>query len=137
MREDKSLNRPLTHKQKAFVDNYTRNGFNGSKAARDAGYNGDNQRVLASQNLSKLNVAQEVANRMAAAAEKAGWNPEYVFSRLMEISKDISAGNCLRAIEQATRYSGMSKDEVNVNVRRHEDWLDMVIDKENIIEHES
>ena len=47
----------LTPKQKAFADEYIKNGGNASDAARKAGYAEKNAEVIGAQNLRKLNIS--------------------------------------------------------------------------------
>ncbi len=63
----------LTTKQKAFVEAYLANGFNGVKASRAAGYAGDANvlAVTASDNLRKPKIAALIDERMKAMAMSA------------------------------------------------------------------
>lgn len=63
----------LTPKQEAFAENYLANGFNGVQAARDAGYQGSDGtlRAVASENLTKPNIASRVRARLDGLAANA------------------------------------------------------------------
>lgn len=56
----------LTPKQEAFTEEYLANGFNGVQAAKEAGYSGDDAtlRAIASENLTKPNIASRVRARL-------------------------------------------------------------------------
>lgn len=53
----------ITEKQKRFADYYIETG-NGTEAARKAGYKGNDLRVIASQNLTKLNIKSYIDEKM-------------------------------------------------------------------------
>lgn len=66
----------LTFKQRAFVEAYLANGFNGTEAARTAGYKGNDNvlAVVAYENIRKPKIAaliQERMNEMAMPANEA------------------------------------------------------------------
>ena len=50
---------PLTNKQRVFVNEYLRD-FNATQAALRSGYSPKTARIIASQNLSKLYIAEEI-----------------------------------------------------------------------------
>jgi phage terminase small subunit len=56
----------LTPRQKKFVEGVLRHG-NGTKAAKDAGYSKKTARVIASQNLTKLNIQERIQARIREA----------------------------------------------------------------------
>jgi hypothetical protein len=67
--------RKLTAKQEAFTEGYLANGFNGTKAAAEAGYNGNRHTLeqVAHENLRKPEIASRVRERldgMAASADE-------------------------------------------------------------------
>lgn len=65
--------RKLTVKQEAFTEHYLANGFNGTKAAKDAGYQGDDNtlRGVAHENLTKPNIQARVRARIEGLAATA------------------------------------------------------------------
>jgi len=69
--DDAMVKKKLTHKQNEFVKEYLINGNNGTQAAIKAGYKEDNAAVTACENLSKPNIAEEIALRQAEITEKA------------------------------------------------------------------
>ena len=58
--------KPLTPKQEAFTENYLANGFNGTQAAKAAGYQGDDHTLseVARENLRKPVIASRVRERL-------------------------------------------------------------------------
>ena len=66
------MNKTLTHKQSLFVKHYLANGGNGTQAARDAGYKGNDNtlRVVAAENLAKPNIADAIAVQTQSIQEE-------------------------------------------------------------------
>lgn len=62
----------LTPKQKAFADEYIKNGGNASDAARKAGYAEKNAEVIGSQNLRKLNISAYIAEKQSLIEKQKG-----------------------------------------------------------------
>ena len=62
----------LTPKQKAFADEYIKNGGNASEAAKKAGYTGKNTEVIGAQNLRKLNISQYIAEKQSLIEKQKG-----------------------------------------------------------------
>lgn len=64
----------LTYKQKAFVEAYISNGFNGTKAALAAGYSEKCPDVQSSENLDKPKIKAYMHERMQELFKKSGFN---------------------------------------------------------------
>ena len=62
----------LTPKQKAFADEYIKNGGNASDAARKAGYAEKNAEVIGAQNLRKLNISAYIAEKQSIIEKQKG-----------------------------------------------------------------
>lgn len=62
----------LTPKQKAFADEYIKNGGNASDAARKAGYAEKNAEVIGAQNLRKLNISSYIAAKQSLIEKQKG-----------------------------------------------------------------
>ena len=62
----------LTTKQKAFADEYIKNGGNASDAAIKAGYAEKNARVIGNQNLTKLNISEYIAKKQSLIEKQKG-----------------------------------------------------------------
>jgi phage terminase small subunit len=80
----------LTPKQAKFVENYLTNGYNGSKAARDAGYSKRSAAEIAQENLMKPLIRSCMRERMQKAAEKAGLTPEFLAEK-MQLGINVAA----------------------------------------------
>lgn len=62
----------LTPKQKAFADEYIKNGGNASDAAKKAGYAEKNAEVIGAQNLRKLNISAYIAEKQSLIEKQKG-----------------------------------------------------------------
>lgn len=64
---------PVRPPQRAFIEQYLANGFNGFRAAKAAGYKGsdDTLRSVASENLAKPNIAAAIEQRIKSMAMSA------------------------------------------------------------------
>lgn len=62
----------LTPKQKAFADEYIKNGGNASNAAIKAGYAEKNARVIGNQNLKKINISEYIAEKQSLIEKQKG-----------------------------------------------------------------
>jgi hypothetical protein len=85
--------KPLTTKQRAFVEAYLANGFNATKAARDAGYKSPHPE--GSRLLQNATVAAAVRARLTAAAMAA----DEVLARIAQIGR-ADFGDFLRVDEE-------------------------------------
>lgn len=74
---------PLTKKQEQFCNEYLVD-LNGAQAAIRAGYSKKTAHIIASQNLSKLNIASVIDKKLEERAEKTKINAEWV---LLELAK--------------------------------------------------
>ena len=89
----------LTPKQKAFAREYLKEG-NGTQAAINAGYSENSARVIASQNLTKLNIKEEVEAKQEKLAEKAQVSAEFLINNFLEIL------NFNKQVEEFTQGDG-------------------------------
>ncbi|ELV7528474.1 terminase small subunit [Edwardsiella ictaluri] len=76
----------LTDKQELFAREYLKD-LNATQAAIRAGYSEKTATAQASQNLSKLNVANRIAELKAERNEQVGIDAAYVLRRLTEIDQ--------------------------------------------------
>jgi phage terminase small subunit len=84
--------KPLTPKQLAFVDEYMRNGRNGTKAAIAAGYSENRAPFTASRLVSNGNVADEIKRRVEAYSKTAGLEVVVILEEAKKIAfSDIAA----------------------------------------------
>lgn len=110
--------KPLTGKQKAWLNDYLINGFNAYKATVKAGYKGNNAtlRTIGSQNLTKLNIKTEIERRQAELALRTGYTTEKQVERYNDLylvcreeHRLESARGCLDSI---TRMNGGFTDKL-------------------------
>lgn len=62
----------LRHRQKAFVQYYIANGYNGTRAAISAGYSRKTARGIASENLTKPHIQSYMAQTIKEMMEQSG-----------------------------------------------------------------
>ncbi len=75
----------LTGKQARFVAEYV-NCLNGTQAAIAAGYSVRTARAIASENLGKRSIREEIANQQAARQERLNATREYLLRKLVKIT---------------------------------------------------
>ena len=75
----------LTAKQKRFVEEYLID-LNATQAAIRAGYKVDNARIIAAENLSKLNIAEAIDKALAERSRRTGINQDRVVQELAKIA---------------------------------------------------
>lgn len=74
----------LTLKQEKFIDYYIESG-NATEAAIKAGYNKKNARVIAAQNLSKLNIKKVIEEKRKELTNKSKVTKEW----LIDVTKEV------------------------------------------------
>lgn len=79
-----SITGKFTPKQKLFCENYIDNGFNATKAARDAGYSEQTAKSMAAENLAKPYLNEYIQKRMKEIFEKVGLTIELRAKKLMQ-----------------------------------------------------
>lgn len=75
----------LTEKQKLFVDEYLKD-LNATQAAIRAGYNKKNARIIACQNLTKLNIQEYLTERMQAREKRTEITQDMIIKELSKIA---------------------------------------------------
>lgn len=106
----------LTKKQKAFVKAYKENGGNGTQAAIKAGYSENTAYSIGSENLTKPEIKEALAEHEKKMQEKYEYTIEKMVQELDEekINAD-SVGNvsaALKAIELKGKAFGLFVDKV-------------------------
>ena len=106
----------LTKKQKAFVKAYKENGGNGTQAAIKAGYSENTAYSIGSENLTKPEIREALAEHEKKMQEKYEYTIEKMVKELDEekINAD-SVGNvsaALKAIELKGKAFGLFVDKV-------------------------
>ena len=76
----------LTPKQQRFVEEYLID-LNATQAAIRAGYSEKTAKVIAAQNLSKLNVQEAIEEAQSKRTEQTQIDSAYVLKRLVEIDQ--------------------------------------------------
>lgn len=124
-------NPKLTPKQRSFIDHYLENGCNGTQAARDAGYKG-NQNTLASvakDNLRKPHIKSVIDAARAKLKEKLGISAENKRQALWDIAQDgmekvdvqgkdfKRMKNPLTAIQAITELNKMDGDHAALKIK--------------------
>lgn len=111
----------LTPKQERFVDEYLID-LNATAAAVRAGYNEKTARIIASQNLSKLNIQRALAVRLKARQERTEISQDWVVNNLKKIAERsmehdeapyMQAAN--KALELLGKHLGMFRDSVQMD----------------------
>lgn len=74
----------LTLKQRLFCQHYLKNGYNGTRAAIDAGYSENCAQEIATENLRKPLVKGYIEQNMKETFDKLGMDLEYVVSKLKQ-----------------------------------------------------
>ncbi len=105
----------LTPKQQRFVEEYLID-LNATQAAIRAGYSEKTAKVIAAQNLSKLNVQKAIEEAQEKLSNKAQVTVEMVVQGLLNEAKDLSEGSTQSARVSAWahlgKHLGMFKDKI-------------------------
>lgn len=75
----------LTPKQKAFADEYIKNGGNATQASIKAGYSKRSARVIGKENLTKPNIIQYINERLNPIEKKRKLSAEDALNELIDI----------------------------------------------------
>lgn len=98
----------LTEKQKRFVEEYLID-LNATQAAIRAGYKVNNARIIAAENLSKLNIAEAIEKALAERSRRTGVNQDRVIQELAKIAF-INAPDVINT-KDATIKAGATSDD--------------------------
>jgi len=115
----KNKERPLTGKQKAFIDAYLSNGYNASRAAETAGYKGNENYlgVCGNRLINNDKIKSEIANKTAQTSKKCGITIATIQSELEELRQlalykgDYSTA--ARCLELKGKTVGAYTDNIN------------------------
>jgi phage terminase small subunit len=109
----------LTKKQRAFVEEYKTNGGNGTQAAIKAGYSEKTAYSIGSENLSKPEIREALAEHERQMQEKYEYTVDDMVKELNEeLVSAKSVGNvsaALKAIELKGKAFGLFVDKVEQN----------------------
>ena len=106
----KEESKELTPKQRVFVERYCVH-FNGAKACREAGYSEETANVIASQNLTKLNIIDAINERLRQLSMSA----EEATKRLTDMGRG-SIESFLDIDENGRTVIDLSKEEARENL---------------------
>jgi hypothetical protein len=99
----------LTPKQKRFCEEYAID-FNGTQAAIRAGYSEHSAGIIASQNLTKLNVRNQIEKSIAEKSIRTEITADRVLQSIAEIAfaeKNVSNRDKLKALEMLCKHFGL------------------------------
>lgn len=128
------MGQKLTDRQEIFCEEYIKD-FNGSRAARAAGYSVDSVRTTASDTLAKQYIKDHIANLMADRSERLKVDATKIVEELAKIglssdSSDLAGGfsiemkDKIKALELLGRHTGAfnedesSKSVITVNIAK-------------------
>lgn len=80
------IDQDLTDRREAFCRHYVSNGFNGSAAARSAGYSENSAGVEACRLLKDDNITRRIATLMAPGLKKNGVNLENMLAQISAVA---------------------------------------------------
>ena len=103
----------LTAKQQAFCEEYLVD-LNATQAAIRAGYSEDSAKQIASQNLSKHDIADKIAELQAERSAKTELNAQWVLDRLQRVHDRCMQEEAVMSSDGATgefkfEHSGANK----------------------------
>ncbi len=97
----------LTAKQKKFCDEYLID-LNATQAAIRAGYSESTAKVIASQNLTKLNVQEYIAAKQSDASARNNITVDFVLNGIKDIAVEgEQENNRLKAFDLLGKHLGM------------------------------
>jgi terminase small subunit-like protein len=111
---------PLKNKQRVFVDEYVTD-FNGKRAAIVAGYSEKSARFIASENLTKPNIAAAIDEKMKQSAKRNEVTLDLLISELdraLAIARsEGQASAMIAAIMGKAKLMGFLNDKLIVSRR--------------------
>ena len=102
----------LSPKQLRFIDEYLID-LDATKAARRAGYSGKTAKIIGCQNLTKLNLAQEIEARQQALSLKTNLTAERILAEIVKIGY-ANMADYIRISKEGEPYidlSTMTRDQ--------------------------
>ena len=111
-------NKKLTMKQRLFVEAYFECNYNGAEAARRAGYEGNNQRQISTELLSKPHIKAAIEVRAVERVKELKVTTDYVLRKLINtVEKAETQSNhsaVLRGLELIGRHLVMFTDKQEI-----------------------
>lgn len=107
----------LSPKMRLFVDEYTNNGGNASKAVEKAGYKTSNFAQLGAELKNHPLVAQEIERLQEKVIEKREIERDYLLNKLVEVidSAEEKTADKLRAIELAGKAIALWRERQEIS----------------------
>ena len=118
----KEKEKKLTVKQEKFIEGYLEHG-NGTRAALDAGYSGNSTRAIASENLTKPNIAKRIESYQSEAAKRVGISQEYVLRHLKAWAEKEDDSGALKALQMMGKHLRMFDQNEIQTLSSHEQVL--------------
>ena len=111
----------LTPKQKAFVREYKKNGGNGTQAAIKAGYSEKTARKIASENVTKPDIKEALAQEEKKLQEKYEYTIDDMVRELDDVKMKADAEQNrkaqIKAIELKGKAFGLFVDKQETTVK--------------------
>lgn len=108
----------LTLKQERFVQEYIKDG-NGTRAAIEAGYSEATAIKIASENLTKPDIASAIQKRRAELVQAVEIDQEFILSMLKSNAEEAKSEKNFSASTQAlmgaAKILGLGSENVNLN----------------------
>ncbi len=122
----------LTPKQQRFVDEYLID-LNATQAAIRAGYSEKTAKVIAAQNLSKLNVQEAIEEAKKQVSKRTELTVDMVVNGLLKEAQDYAEGSTQSARVSAWahlgKHLGMFKDKVEHSGKLEIESLSSLMDE--------
>ena len=105
----------LTIKQELFVAAYCSNGYNGTRAAITAGYSENSAAEIASQNLSKPEIAESIEAHKLMMLKRCGITLQSLIDELEEArlaalsAETVQSSAAVAATQAKAKLTGMDK----------------------------
>jgi phage terminase small subunit len=104
----------MTTKQAVFVNEYVKD-FNGTQAAIRAGYSSKTANRIATENLSKPVIRDEVDKRLRAAMEESNITLDWWLKKVKDIAENGKSDNTkVRALDLIGKHLGAYINELSI-----------------------
>ena len=119
----------LTPKQQRFVEEYLRD-LNATQAAIRAGYSEKTAKVIAAQNLSKLNIQAAITKGRKQQSERTQITTDIVLAGLLTEAQGRGADTTptarVTAWAHLGKHLGLFKEKVDLNVSQDEVYVELL-----------
>lgn len=112
----------LTEKQEKFCNEYIKNGFNGTKAAIDAGYSKDTAYSIANENLNKPEIKSRIEELKGDIFEIL--DEKLIINEIWKVYKTAQKeADKLKALELFGRYKAMFTEKQQIQTKTFDDFI--------------